>query len=191
MNIDYEKLCLELFGTTDVDELREIAKKNSRGAGRKKAFSNEDILKMKEMELNNISQQKIAEYFSVSRQTISKYLKDEIEENYNYQIDYMFKTYVCTSIFVDFLNKKIKIVNKTDDILHRAFGVNENPSWNDFNVFLKDRCFSEARGDKKSLLESLGIESYDPLQIVEKTKGKTYEDSQWMKFKRRGSYAAY
>lgn len=188
MSIDYKNLCLELFGTTDVEKLRTIAKKNNRGAGRKKAFSDSQISEMRDMQSRNISQQKIAEHFGTTRQTISKYLKYELDEQFSYQIDYMYKASVCTTIFVNFWDEKIKIVNKTDDILHRAFGINENPSWDDFNIFLVDRCFSQLRGDKKAVLHALGLDSYDPFQIIEHTNGKTYEDSQWMRFKHRSSY---
>ena len=190
MSVDYKELCLELFGTTDVEELKAIAKKNNRGAGRKKAFTEKQIEEMRDMQAHNISQQRIAEHFGTTRQTISKYLKNKLDGRVNYQIDFMYKTSVCTTILVNFWDEQIKIINKTDDILHRAFGVNENPTWEDFNTFLEDRCFSKSRGDRKSVLRALGLDSYDPFQIIEQTKGKTYEDSQWMRFKRRSSYEA-
>lgn len=187
MDVNYKELCNDFFGTTDVEELKKIAetvnKKNNRNAGRKKVFTEKQIVEMKQMQAKNISQQKIAEYFGTSRQTISKYLKEPFYDKYGMRIDFMYKTSVCTTILVDFWNEKIKITNKTDDILHRAFGVNENPTWDDFNTFLIDRCFSKSRGDRKSILNALGIDSYDPIQIVEQTKGKIYEDSQWMRFK--------
>ncbi len=48
MNTDYRKLCVELFGTDDVNELKKLAKninaKNPRNAGRKKMFSQDDNL---------------------------------------------------------------------------------------------------------------------------------------------------
>ncbi len=187
MDVNYKELCNDLFGTTDVEELKKIAetvnKKNNRNAGRKKVFTEKQIEKMKQMQAMNISQQKIAEYFGTSRQTVSKYLKEPFYDKYGMRIDFMYKTSVCTTIFVDFWNEKIKITNKTDDILHRAFGMNENPTWDDFNAFLADRCFSKSRGDRKAILKAIGVGSYDPIQIVEQTKGKTYEDSQWMRFK--------
>ena len=47
METDYRKLCKELFGTDDEEQLRHIAeafrKKNARNAGRKKKFSEEDV----------------------------------------------------------------------------------------------------------------------------------------------------
>ena len=85
--------------------------------------------------------------------------------------------YLCTIIDVDFLNEKIKIKNRTDDILHRAFGVVEQPSWQQFEEFLADRCFPETRGNMKSVLRDLQLDSYDPLHIIEKTKGRTADDN--------------
>ena len=55
----------------------------------------------------------------------------------------MFRRQPCTVIDVDFLDQKVVIQNKTDDILHRAFGVLEHPTWNDFENFLRDRCFPQ------------------------------------------------
>ena len=45
MNTDYRKLCIELFGTDDVAELKKIAEKVStnRNAGRKKKFTDKEI----------------------------------------------------------------------------------------------------------------------------------------------------
>ncbi len=46
MAVDYRKVCLDLFGTDDVDELTKIARtcktKNPRNAGRKKKFTSGD-----------------------------------------------------------------------------------------------------------------------------------------------------
>jgi len=67
-------------------------------------------------------------------------------------------------------------------MLRRAFGAIENPSWIDFENFLKERCFPATRGNAKELLKQLGITDYDPMQIVEKTRGRTAEDDMWLKF---------
>ena len=71
---------------------------------------------------------------------------------------------------------------KTKDMLHRAFGVIENPTWNDFEMFMKERCFPATRGNAKEILKELQLTCYDPLQIVEKTGGRAAEDDMWLKF---------
>ncbi len=102
---------------------------------------------------------------------------------YTLRMEYMYKDFVCTIIDVDFLSEKVQVVNFTDDNLYRAFGVVEHPTWKDFQDFLSDRVFPPTRGNVKELLEYLGLQSYDPLQILEKTEGRLAEDSMWIRFK--------
>jgi len=51
-----------------------------------------------------------------------------------------------------------------------------------FEWFLKERCFPATRGNAEALLDTLQLTDYDPLQIVEKTKGRMAEDDMWLKF---------
>lgn len=97
------------------------------------------------------------------------------------RMEYMYEKTPCTIIDVDFLNQKVKIENLTDNIVRRAFGIIEEPTWEDFEYFLKDRCFPETRDGMKQILKDLGLDFYDPLQIVEKTKGRTAEDPMWIR----------
>lgn len=186
MKVDYHKLCLELFGTDDVNELTKIARvhkeKNPRGAGRKKKFTAEDVQTICSLIENGMTVNEVAKRFQTSRQVIGKYLNKEPAEGCTLRITYMYQQHPCTIIDVDFLNQRIIVQNKTRDILHRAFGVVENPTWDDFELFLKDRCFPATRGNAKQILEELQLISYDPLQIVEKTRGRTAEDDMWLKF---------
>ena len=48
---------------------------------------------------------------------------------------------------------------------------------------MKSRCFPVTRGNVKAELRALGLTDYDPLQIVEKTHGRTAEDDLWLKFR--------
>lgn len=186
MNIDYRKLCIELFGTDDIDELKAIAEKirakNPRNAGRKKKFTPKDVQKMRELLESGTTVNDIAKRFQTSRQIVGKYLNDNPADGYTLRMTYMYKQYPCTVIDVDFLNQKIMIQNKTKDMLRRAFGVIEEPTWEDFNDFLKERCFPATRGNAKEILRQLQLTSYDPLQIVEKTRGRMAEDHMWLKF---------
>lgn len=184
--MDYRKLCLDLFGTDDVNKLTKIAQiykeKNPRKAGRKKKFTAEDIQTICSLLESGITVNEVAKRFQTSRQVIGKYVNQKPAEGYTLRITYMYHQHPCTIIDVDFLRQKIVVQNRTKDILHRAFGVIEHPTWNDFELFLKDRCFPATRGDVKELLKQLQLTSYDPLQIVEKTRGRTEEDDMWLKF---------
>ena len=180
---DYRKLCIELFGTDDENELRKIAGR-LRG-GRKKALTEKDIAFALELQTKGVGTKEIADYFGVSRQTISKYLNKPLTDSYVMRLDFMFKQKVCTEIYVDFEHKQIKIINRTNDIMKRAFGVNENPTWEDFESFLEERCFPNSRAFKKTILQRIGVGSYDPLQILEMNKGRTAEDNQYINFTRK------
>lgn len=186
MNTDYRKLCVELFGTDNVNELRKLAKavkvKNTRNAGRKKKFTQNDVQEMQTMIESGMTVNEVAERFHTSRQVIGKYLNPKPADGYTLRMTYMYKQHPCTIIDVDFLNQRVKVQNKTKDMLHRAFGVVEDPTWDDFEGFLKDRCFPATRGNVKNILEDLRLTDYDPLQIVEKTRGRTAEDDMWLKF---------
>ena len=186
MNTDYRKLCLEIFGTDNIDELKALAKsintKNTRNAGRKKKFKPEDVTKMRAMIEGGATLSAVAAQFGTSRQIIGKYLNAKPEAGYTLRMTYMYQQRPCTVIDVDFLNQKVKIQNKTRDMLHRAFGVIENPTWDDFEGFLKDRCFPATRGNVKDILKELQLTDYDPMQIVERTRGRTAEDDMWLKF---------
>ncbi len=194
MAVDYRKLCLKLFDTDDVEELKKISenlkRKNSRNAGRKAKFTNDEIAKIKSELSNGATVNMLAKRYNTSRQIITKNINTPPGRDYSLRIQYLYKNKVCTQIDVDFIHEKIKIENRTDDILHRAFGVKENPTWSDFECFLEERCFPRTRCGAKEILNDLNLTSYDPLQIAEKTKGKMADDGMYMKFKyyEKGAY---
>ncbi|MCU6762603.1 Uncharacterised protein [uncultured Roseburia sp.] len=97
------------------------------------------------------------------------------------QIQFMHDEQLCTIINIDFKHKQIYIENQTDRVLWKAFGVVEKPDWEQFEYFLESRCFPRTRANAKEMLKELGIDSYDPLQIIEKTKGRMAEDHHWLK----------
>ncbi len=177
---DYRKLCIELFGTDDVEQLKKIARKKK--PGRKQVLSDENIEKIFEMSDKGIRTEDIAKAFNTSRQTVSKYLNSFPVSIYPLQLNFMFGDTINTEIYVNFKNKRIKAVNYTQDIPERAFGNNEHPIWDDFMYFLESRCFPQSRGNKKHLLNALGLQDFDALQIIEKTKGRMAEDNFYINF---------
>lgn len=189
METDYRVLCHRLFGTDDVAKLEKIAKDfkhNSRNAGRKEALDAKTKNTVLEALSNGKTVNDIATELGITRQTISRFINEPPPDGYTMRMEYMYRTKPCTLIDVNFLEEKILIQNRTDDMLFRAFGVNENPTWDDFNIFLLDRCPSRTNGNIKGILNALGLTDYDPLQIVEKTQGRTVEDSMWLRFKYYG-----
>ena len=88
---------------------------------------------------------------------------------------------LCTKICADFTDKTIVAQNYTDNIVKTAFGNNVYPTWEDFNNFLEERCVPKNRSGIREYLETIGVEEYNPLEIIKKTEGRMAEDNQWIK----------
>ena len=86
---------------------------------------------------------------------------------------------LCSILYIDFTAKELLVINRTDELIHRAFGVNEVPSWADFMAFLEERSIPRTRHGLKRILEELGLDEYDPVKITEKSQGRMFEDHQW------------
>ena len=88
---------------------------------------------------------------------------------------------LCTKIIADFTDESLSVENVTENIVKTAFGKNETPTWNDFLNFLEERCLPRSRSGIREYLETIGVEEYDPLEIIKKTNGRMAEDNQWLK----------
>ncbi len=179
---------------------------NVRGAGRKKSLSKERQEEARVRFSNGEKVSALAREYGVSRQTMSGYLHDTEADNiqriysaykqwarlnrefrednlsdYTMRLEYMNKERLCTVILVDFFHQKVLIRNESDFLLERAFGMNNRPTWQDFNLFLEERCVPRGRFGIKKILSEYGLESYDPIAIIEKTNGRMAEDNQWIR----------
>lgn len=87
---------------------------------------------------------------------------------------------LCTVIYADFSDETVKSENFTDNIVKTAFGNNPLPSWEDFLGFLEERCIPRGRAGLREYLDAIGVDSYEPLEIIKKTEGRMAEDNQWL-----------
>ena len=62
----------------------------------------------------------------------------------------------------------------------RAFGADNSTDYEDYEEFLKSRCFPETRDKIKIQLDALGIPFYDPMLIIGITQGRMAEDDFWI-----------
>jgi putative transcriptional regulator len=106
------------------------------------------------------------------------------EKNYPLRLWYYHLDTVCTIIDVDTINQRVQIKNYTNNLIFRAFGRNEHPTFSDYENFLRSRCFPEERDKLKLMLKELDIPFYDPLLIIEKTDGRMAEDDFWIRIDR-------
>jgi hypothetical protein len=96
-------------------------------------------------------------------------------------MDYMNGDECCSRLLVSFQKRQVVAENTTDVPFHRAFGMKAKPTWEDFEEFLEDRCMPRTRDHLRLVLEEIGVDSYDPMAIIEKTQGRMAEDQQWLK----------
>lgn len=106
------------------------------------------------------------------------------ERCYPLRLIYMWKNDVCTIIDVEERLRKVIIKNYTDDLMKRAFGVVEHPTFEMYEEFLESRCFPRSRDKMKLMLRELDLPFYEPMMIVEKTEGRMAEDHFWLKIER-------
>ena len=96
------------------------------------------------------------------------------------EIRYYNSDTLCTLIYADKTVQDLCAENYTDNLVKTAFGKNSLPTWADLEAFLEERCIPRQRAGLREYLEALGLEEYDPLAMIQKTKGRMAEDDQWM-----------
>lgn len=107
-----------------------------------------------------------------------------LPKKYPLRIKYMCNGNICTIIDVDERFRRIQIYNYARDYLERAFGKTAEPTFEDYEEFLRSRCFPESRDKMKWVLEDLGIPFYDPVLIIEKTQGRMADDDFYLEIER-------
>ena len=114
-------------------------------------------------------------------------LADELalpEKKLPLRMYYYYRDTLCTVIDFDEVRRIVRIKNYARNLMFRAFGVNESPSFEDYEEFIESRCFPRTRDKMKIMLEALNIPFYDPIMIIEKTEGRMAEDEFWIKIER-------
>lgn len=158
----------------------------------------------------NLTQISLASFLNVTKKTIERWESSKIEvtgpavvlmkmlddhprlvEYYEIpprttplRIRYMSGEDLCSIIDVDEVNKTIQVHDFTNRYLYRPFGKIENPNYEDYLELLESRCFPKTRDKMKIILDQLEIPYYDPMLIIEKTKGKMAEDDFWLEIER-------
>lgn len=96
------------------------------------------------------------------------------------KLNYYNNDKLCTVIIADYSTRVVKFKNFTDNSIYTAFGIKSNADWEDYNSFLEERCIPKSRMGIKNYLCSIGVDEYNPLEIIKKTQGRMAEDSQWL-----------
>lgn len=115
------------------------------------------------------------------RQSFQDFIQNgRAKGNTVYLLRYYNGEILCSQIAVDDTEKTLRVENCTDDVLHTAFGKNPAPTWEDLQAFLEERCVPGSRAGLREYLAVIGLDAYDPLEIIQKTEGRMAEDRQWI-----------
>ena len=85
---------------------------------------------------------------------------------------------LCTVIYADYTDQTLAAENYINSPVKTAFGNNATPTWGDLQAFLEERCVPRDRAGLREYLEAIGVDDYDPLEIIKKTSGRMAEDNQ-------------
>ena len=83
---------------------------------------------------------------------------------------------LLTEIDVDFAAESIKIKNYTDNLIDRAFGINEHPTFKDFEDFLEYRSTPLTRTNFREEMDFWGINDPTPWGIARFFNGRVAGD---------------
>lgn len=76
---------------------------------------------------------------------------------------------------------QVSVENFTTSRLFTPFLI-DNVTTKTVIAFFNSRCFEPTRADKQDLLDKLGLETYNSIEIVKKTHGIMAEDYCWVRF---------
>lgn len=99
-----------------------------------------------------------------------------------YSFDYMCKDELCSTVTV-YQDGTVDVKDYTDEIIKLPFGSWGNEAeLKDVEEFFESRCFPRTRANCKQILESGGLQFYNPIEICRKTQGRLMEDLFWINF---------
>mgnify|MGYP000002990797 FL=1 len=115
------------------------------------------------------------------RAAIGEFIETKLHKGHHVALlDFFDGSALCTRIAADFTDKTIAAENADCPLIKTAFGKKPFPDWDDFNEFLESRCVPRGRAGLREYLEALGLDEYDPLEIIKITHGRMAEDDQWI-----------
>jgi len=97
---------------------------------------------------------------------------------------YYKKTLLCSVIDINESERSVKVKNYTDILEYRAFGLEEYPSYGDYQEFLKSRCSSISgnTAERKTFFTKNVKQIFESsLAEIERTGGRKQDDDYWIK----------
>ena len=187
--LDYSyRICYILIGDTMEKRISKVITSSAGGTASKKSKTYKVSLPSKWINKMNLTEQKIdlcfdgEKIFITPHLSLDSFITRKKDANHKLLlIEFFNGDTLCTKICADYTEQNLAVENYTDNLVKTAFGKNEVPSWQDFENFLEERCIPHSRSGLREYLETIGVEEYNPLEIIKKTKGRMAEDDQWIR----------
>ena len=106
-----------------------------------------------------------------------QYLNEMYNEKYSFEV--FWKNDLSARVSVN--KSKVHVSRYIIHPIRQIFS-DENITRHQLNEVLRLRCFEEGRPDIKSKLKVLGLNEYNPLEIVKRTHGVSFNDYIWIRF---------
>ena len=103
--------------------------------------------------------------------------KERMIEDYDFEV--FWKDEITAKVRVR--GKKVRVSRYTAHPLKQLFA-EEHMTRYQLNQILEMRCWERGRADIDLILKHLGLEEYNPYEIVKKTHGVSYNDYIWFRF---------
>lgn len=97
------------------------------------------------------------------------------------EFDYLNKDVISTHVRIDTETGEVEATDYTDNLMHKFFGMRPH-TIEQANISFEMRCFPRTRDRADKVLESLGLQQYNPLDIVRITHGQLNCDYNWIRF---------
>lgn len=108
-------------------------------------------------------------------------LEDRLKNKWDgSRISVYWKNELTAKVAIDGFN--VTIEKFTDDISKQFFYAFDHMDMIQLSELLESRCWERERVGIEDILAKLGIEEYDPIEIVKRTFGVSYNDFIWFKF---------
>lgn len=101
----------------------------------------------------------------------------KLVENYSFEVFWKDEITACVHVQA----KKVRISRYTDHPLKQIFAEKSMTRYQ-LNHILELRCWERGREDIDAILKHLGLDEYNPYEIVKRTHGVSYNDYIWFRF---------
>lgn len=143
---------------------------------------------------SNMTQKEFAEKYNIPLRTIQKWERNGSTPP-DYVIELVYKNMYLenTELFMECywknektatvrLDKQYAYITRYTNHPGKQIFYSDKISRFEFGEILEDRCWDKHRPDIDQILESLGIDEFNPYEICKRTHGKMMQDKIWFRF---------